>query len=80
MELSLARESQQSTLQLICENQGKDKTSAHGYANSKIVDELDSRLHFAICNQSGGHEQAIRDSTAGMLLDDSKARHGDPKR
>jgi hypothetical protein len=76
VELSLAHESQQSTLQLICENQAKDKASAHAYANSKIVSELDSRLHIEICNQSDGHEQAIRDSARVMLLEDSKSRHG----
>ena len=79
VELSLAQESQQSTLQLICENQAKDKASAHAYANSKIVSALDSRLHINICNQSAGHEQAIRDGAARMLLDDSKSRHGQTK-
>ena len=64
---------------IICENQAKDKASAHAYANSKIVSELDSRLHINICNESGGHEQVIRDSAAGMLLDDSKSRHGQTK-
>lgn len=74
VELTLARESQQSTLQLICENRAKDKASAHAYANSKIVSDLDSRLLTEICNQSGGHEQAIRDSARVILLEDSKSR------
>ena len=55
------------------------EASAHAYANSKIVSALDSRLHINICNQSAGHEQAIRDGAARMLLDDSKSRHGQTK-
>ena len=44
VELSLAQESQQSTLQLICENQAKDKASAHAYANSKIENRSGNRI------------------------------------
>ena len=80
VELTLAHESQQSTLQLICENKAKDKASAHAYANSKIVSELDSRLHIEVCNQSGGHEEVIRDGAAGCCWRTRNLAMGRPRR
>ena len=44
VELSLAESSQDSTLQLICENRTESKTSPHGYADFRVVDDVAGHL------------------------------------
>ena len=76
-EFALADESQQSTRQLICENQGNSKESAHGYANTQVVRVVSERLKqdpAAFCHDMALPGQALRDAARTLLLEDTAKR------
>lgn len=77
MELTLADVSQNSTVELICENRGTSKESSHGYADTHVVDDV---TKFAkaqpgdLCDKKKLNGQILRDAAKQVLLDDSKRR------
>ena len=77
VELSLADSSQDSTLQLICENQTESKTSPHGYADFRVVDDVSGHLRITpdeLCKKKVVIGQPLRDAARAVLLEDSKKR------
>jgi hypothetical protein len=76
-ELVLADASQASTVELICENRSASKDSPHGYADSRVVDDVTklSRLQPEdLCGKKTLTEQPLRDAAKQVLLDDSRKR------
>jgi hypothetical protein len=76
-ELALADASQQTTWQLICENQGDSKESAHGYANTQVVRAVSERLKrdpAELCRDTTPAGQALRDVSQTLLLEDTAKR------
>jgi len=77
VELSLAESSQDSTLQLVCENRTESKTSPHGYADFRVVDDVTGRLRITtddLCKNRMVLGQPLRDAAKTVLLGDSKKR------
>ena len=77
VELSLAESSQDSTLQLICENRTGSKTSPHGYADFRVIDDVTRRLRITpndLCKNKKVIGQPLRDAAKAVLLEDSKKR------
>ncbi|HZR28695.1 MAG TPA: hypothetical protein VFA71_07930 [Terriglobales bacterium] len=77
VELSLAESSQDSTLQLICENRTESKTSPHGYADFRVVDDVTRHLRITpneLCKNKIVIGQPLRDAAKAVLLEDSKKR------
>jgi hypothetical protein len=76
-ELALADVSQASTVELICENRSASKDSPHGYADSRVVDDVTkfSRLQPAdMCDGKTLIGQRLRDAAKQVLLEDSRKR------
>jgi len=76
-ELVLADASQASTVELICENRSASKDSPHGYADSRVVDDVTklSRLQPEdLCGKKTLTGQPLRDAAKQVLLDDSRKR------
>lgn len=77
VELALAVSSQASTVELICENRGASKNSAHGYANTRVVDDVTKSARVQpgdMCTQKTLTGQLLRRAAKQVLLEDSKQR------
>ena len=76
-ELALADSSQSSTVELICENRAESKDAPHGYADSRVVDDVTkfSRLQPGdLCEKKTLIGQPLRDAAKQVLLQDSGKR------
>jgi len=76
-ELALANVSQASTVELICENSSASKDSPHGYADSRVVDDVTKFLRLPpedLCARKALTGQPLRDAAKQVLLDDSRKR------
>ena len=77
VELSLAVSSQDSTLQLICENRTDSKVSPHGYADFRVLDDVTRHLRITpndLCKNRSTIGQPLRDAAMSVLLEDSQKR------
>jgi hypothetical protein len=77
VELALADSSQASTVELICENRGASKDSAHGYANTRVVDDVTKSAKMQpgdMCKEKTLAGQLLRQAAKQVLLEDSKRR------
>ena len=76
-EFALADESQGTTRQLICENRGDSKESAHGFANTEVVKAVAARLGVdaeTFCHGEALPGQPLRDAAKALLLEDTARR------
>jgi hypothetical protein len=82
VELALADSSQASTVELICENRGTSKDSAHGYANTRVVDDVTKSARVQagdMCTRKTLAGQLLRDAAKQVLLEDSQKNRGQGK-
>lgn len=73
-ELALAVSSQDSTLQLFCENRSQVNDSAHAYADFHVIRDIEDRLKVPdsdLCGSEKVRGQAIRDAAKAILVRDS---------
>ena len=76
-ELALADVSQASTVELVCENRSASKDSPHGYADSRVVDDVTKFLRLPpedLCAKKTLTGQPLRAAAKQVLLDDSRKR------
>ena len=76
-ELALAVSSQESTLQLFCENRSQVNDSAHAYADFHVIRDIEERLKVAdsdLCGSERIRGQSIRDAAKAILVSDSQMR------
>jgi hypothetical protein len=76
-ELALAVASQDSTLELFCENQSPVNDSAHAFADFHVIRDIGQRLGISdsgLCGPAGARGQTIRDAARALLVSDSDKR------
>jgi hypothetical protein len=77
VELALAESSQASTMELICENRGASEDSPHGYADTRVVDDVSKQLGMQprdLCGKKTPTGQPLRNAAKQILLEDSRKR------
>ena len=77
VELALADSSQASTVELICENRGASEDSPHGYADTRVVDDVSMQLGVQprdLCDKKIPMGQTLRNAAKHILLEDSQKR------
>jgi hypothetical protein len=80
VELALAVSSQALTVELICENRGTSKDSAHGFANTRVVNDVTKFVSMQpgdLCTRKTLTGQLLRHAATQILLEDSKKRGQD---
>ena len=79
VELIMSDATQDSTLELFCENRSPQKDSAHAYANFRVVQDVSEELNLAhgtdICTPGSPRGQALRDAARVALRKDSSRRN-----
>jgi hypothetical protein len=81
VELSLATYSQPGTLKLFCENRAASNTAPHGYANARVVREIEERLGIdeaTLCGDGEVPTRAIQELGRKLLEEDTAARQVSP--
>ena len=81
VELSLATHSQSGTLKLFCENRAASNRAPHGYANARVVRELEEQLGIdesTLCGDGDVPTRAIQDLARKLLEEDTAARQSPP--
>lgn len=81
VELSLATYSQPGTLKLFCENRAASSTAPHGYANARVVREIEERLGIdeaTLCGDGDVPTRAIQELGRKLLEEDTVARQPSP--
>jgi len=79
VELIMSNVTQDSTLELFCENRSPQKDSAHAYANFRVVQDVSEELNLArgtdICSPGIPRGQALRDAARIALRKDTSRRN-----